>query len=99
MSIDTVRDNFDPELRDELASIRKKGFQRYKSQWTRIDASASVSFTHGLGDIPHIADILVASDSQGSDASEGSSYTATKDGKAIVVTNAGAARFFQVRAF
>lgn len=99
MSLDTTRDRFDPELRDELDSIRGQGFKRYISDWTRISPSASSTFLHNLGDVPHVADVLVASDSQGSDAAEGTSYTATKNAKSIVVTNSGTARFFRVRAF
>ena len=101
MPLDTTRSHpsLNPELQDDLREIKHQGFKRYASAWTRIDASASGSFTHGLLEVPHVVDVLEATDSQGTGSASAASVTTTKTGTLITVANAGTARFFRVRAF
>jgi hypothetical protein len=101
MPIDTVRAHPDLQgsVHDDLNEIKQHTFKRYASPWTRIDAAASVSFQHGLRDFPHVAQVLEATDAQGSSAAEASSVTVTKTVTVVTVANGGTARFFRVRAF
>ena len=100
MKPDTVQEpKVSPAVRDEFDAFRRGGAKRYSSAWTRIDAAAAVEFTHGLREIPHVVDVLVASDSQGSDAAEANAFSSSKTDRLVTVTNSGAARFFRVRAF
>lgn len=101
MSIDTVSGHpgIHPALHDDLKEMKQHGFKKYVSPWTRIDASASVSFQHGLFDFPHVADVLEATDVQGASAAAASSVTVTKTSTVVTVANGGTARFFRVRAF
>jgi len=100
MSLGTVRVlPIDPALRDEIDEIKDQGLRKYLSPWVRIQASASFDFPHGLNDIPHVSDVLEATDSQGSGAASASSVTVTKTGTIVRVVNSGSARYFRVRAF
>lgn len=100
MNLDDVREpQVHPAIRDELKAIKRAGFKRYISPWTRIDAAATYAFPHGLLDFPYVTDVLEATDSQGSSAAPASSVTITKTVTLVSVLNGGTARFFRVRAF
>lgn len=100
MRLDDVTDlTIDPALRDELARIKQDGFKRYLSPWVSIDATSSYSFPHGLKEVPHVASVLEATDSQGTGETEATSVTVTKSVTMVNVTNTGTPRFFKVRAF
>lgn len=100
MSLDNVREPFsDPAQRDDFEDVKRQGFKKYVSPWVRIDSGSTYQFPHGLLEIPHVADALEATDSQGTGQAEASSVTITKTVTMVAVANAGAARFFRVRAF
>lgn len=100
MKLDDTADlSIDPALKDDLHKAKRDGFKRYLSPWVRIDASESYSFPHGLREIPHVASVLEATDSQGTEQAEASSVTVTKTVSIVGVTNSGTPRFFRVRAF
>lgn len=100
MALDTVRanPNLAPDVRDDIEDTKKHAVRRYVSPWTRIDAAASATFQHGLGEIPYVADVLEATDSQGTGEAAAATITVTKTGTLVTVANGGAARFFRVRA-
>lgn len=101
MPLDTTRGHpgLSPDLHDEIQELKQQGFKRYISPWVRIDAGATYEFTHNLLDVPHVADVLEATDSQGSGAMTATSVTTTKSATLVTVVNGGTARFFRVRAF
>lgn len=89
----------DPATRDELDDIKRQTFQKFVSPWQSIAGSATGTFRHNLGEIPHVVSVLEATDSQGSNQAEASSVTVTRTGTIVSVANTGSARFFRVRAF
>lgn len=100
MKIDNIHEGVaGPPLRDDLADVRRHGAKRFTSFWTRIAGSASASFRHGLGEIPATVDVLESGSGGGASAASASSITVTKSATLVTVTNSGAARFFQVRAY
>lgn len=100
MSLDNIREPFhDPAQRDDFEDVKRQGFKKYVSPWVRIDAGSSYQFPHGLLEIPHVVSTLEATDAQGAAQAEATSVTITKTVTMVAVANAGAARFFRVRAF
>jgi hypothetical protein len=100
MSLDNVRNLHESApTRDEIEEIKRQGIRKYVSPWVRIDEAASYSFPHGLGEIPVLTSVLSATDSQGTEQAEATSVTVTTTVNMVAVANAGAARFFRVRAF
>ena len=85
---------------DVLEHIRRGTRQQYESDWTSIADSDDESFTHELGEVPWLVDVLMADDSEGYNAVNGNaSVTVAKTDTTITVTSsAGATKYFQVRA-
>ncbi len=78
-----------PTTKDE--QLRAGTRQQYTSEWRLIVASASHAFTHGLGEVPWVCDVV---ESYGSDGAKPttSSATVTKTDTTITVTNGGSNR-------
>mgnify|MGYP001572388873 CR=1 FL=1 len=63
MPIDRVHHlDVTPALRDVLDNLHEAAIKRYDSGWTRLLASATVSFTHGLREIPMVLQVLESTD-------------------------------------
>ena len=99
MSLDSVRNlHQNAPLRDDIDDIKSHGIRVYVSSWVSIDAGASYSFPHGLFEIPMLASVLEATDSQGTGKAIATNATVTTTVTMVVVANTGTARFFRVRA-
>lgn len=100
MSLDNVREpHISPAVRDDLEDIKSKGFSKYVSPWVSIEGTGFYDFPHGLREIPHVASVLEATDSQGTGQAVASNVTIASTVTMVRVTNTGAARYFRVRAF
>lgn len=91
----------DPALRDVLMMLHQRGIRRYDSTgWVRLQASATVTFQHGLFEIPTSVMVLDASDSQGSEEAVAEDIDVAKTSSLITVTDTSGTvnRFIRVRA-
>lgn len=102
MPLDTVKANpgLQPELRDDIEHIKQHVRKPYISPWTRLEKSATISLTHGLGDFPFAVDVLQATDAQGTGAATASDVTITRTATVVTVAETGGTNstFIRVRA-
>lgn len=85
---------------DAVEQLRKGTRETFESNWTRIAASATATFTHLLDDIPWIVDVTRSETSDGQRPADATGdVTISKTATAVVVSNtATAAYYFRVRA-
>jgi hypothetical protein len=73
--------------------------EQYESQWRSIGGTASYSFTHELGEIPWVVDVLRSDHDDGTGAIVAPTVTISKTDRTITITNdAGTGYYFKVRA-
>jgi hypothetical protein len=96
------------DLLDGMEHLRIGTRDQYESEWVRIEGVDFVGtheFTHGLGEIPWVVDVLQSTRSDGANPTPaipgGTDVTVTKTATTITVQNDDAATvdvYFQVRA-
>lgn len=90
----------DPNLEQAVEHLREGTREQYESGWVRVAAGADATFTHELGEIPWMVDVLQSEQSDGRAPIDGNAnVTLTKDSSTITLTNGyGADAYFYVRA-
>ena len=83
-----------------IEHIREGTFEKFESDWTFIENTGNLDFTHGLDEIPWTVSVLVSATADGDFAVDGtSSVTVTKTDTTINVTSShGSDAYFLVRA-
>jgi hypothetical protein len=86
-----------------LEHLRMGTRDQYESGWAMAADASSVSFTHGLDEVPWVVDVLRSSTSDGKVAESvpSADVTIAKTSTSITITNDvgdGTAYYFKVRA-
>lgn len=83
-----------------LEHLRLGTRDQYQSEWRSIANGASHAFTHELGELPWMVDVIRSETSDGKNPVDSNSdVTVAKTDTTITVTNNfGSARYFRVRA-
>lgn len=101
-SLENDRGEIDvPTLIDEMESLRQGTREVFESGWTLINNGADKAFTHLLGEIPCVVDVIRSETADGvKPIDSNADVTVAKTTTTITVTNnVGANRYFNVRAF
>ena len=94
-----TRPAFEGVNAEALEHLRIGTRDQYESEWRQIDASRAHTFTHSLGEIPWIVDVLRSDSSDGKGAVVAASFTVAKTDTSITITNSDSAlHYFKVRA-
>lgn len=91
----------DSATEEFLEHLRKGTREQFESSWEVINPGADKSYSHGLGEIPWMVDVVQAEDAGGKSATIAADATATKTSDTITVTVAATATaglFYKVRA-
>lgn len=87
---------------DEMENLRLGTRDQWESEWTVINDGETHSFTHTLGEIPWMVDVLYSEQTAGGQARDGNaSVTITKTATTITCLSnfsAGIVYYFKVRA-
>ena len=92
--------HYDPSSEHGIEQLRLGTRRQYISDWTLIPDGATKSFTHGLGEVPWVCDVVKSETADGKNpTSANADVTASKTSTAISVESAlGSDAYFQVRA-
>ena len=93
-------DAFPDSTSPDIEHLRQGTRRQWESDWTELADSASVTFTHDLGEIPWTVDVIRAIDSGGaSPLDANASVSIAKTDTTITVTSAlGSSAYFKARA-
>jgi hypothetical protein len=102
------RHQFTPNapVEEQLEHLREGTFEKYESDWTLIKDGASHEFTHNLGEVPCVVDVVRSEVANGDHPRDTASIIAiAKTDKSITVTHDGTNVngvgdfYYRVRAF
>jgi hypothetical protein len=87
-------------LTDVIEHLRQGTREQYESEWTLIVDTTSHTFTHNLGEVPWVVDVIGSKVDDGKNpVDRNADVTVVKDDEEITITNnVTADEYFKVRA-